>query len=57
MKDVIIALAGVVLLTFLFDITSKDRKDAISRVFNFLEVPIAALVVFASYYFHHGGGR
>ena len=56
MKDVIIALAGVVLLTFLFDITSKDRKDAISRVFNFLEVPIAALVVFASYYFH-GGGR
>ena len=57
MKDVIIALAGVVFLTFLFDITSKDRKDAISRVFNFLEVPIAALVVFASYYFHHGGGR
>ena len=55
MKDVIIALAGVVLLTLLFDITSRDREDAISRAFNFLEVPIAALVVFASYYFHHGG--
>ena len=57
MKDVIIALAGVAFLTFLFDITSRDRQDTVSRVFNFLEVPIAALVVFASYYFHHGGGR
>lgn len=57
MKDVIIALAGVVLLTFLFDITTREREDTVSRVFNFLEVPIAALVVFASYYFHHGGGR
>ena len=57
MKDVIIALAGTVFLALLFDITSKDRKDAISRVFNIFEIPIAALVVFASYYFHHGGGR
>ena len=56
MKDVIIALAGVALLSFLFDITSRDREDAVSRALNFLEVPIAALVVFASYYFH-GGGR
>lgn len=56
MKDVIIALAGVAFLTFLFDITSRDRGDTVSRVFNFLEVPIAALVVFALYYFH-GGGR
>ena len=57
MKDVIIALAAVAFLTFLFDITSRDREDTVSRVLNFLEVPIAALVVFASYYFHHGGGR
>ena len=57
MKDVIIALAGTVILALLFDITSRDRQDTPSRVFNFLEVPIAALVVFASYYFHHGGGR
>ena len=56
MKDVIIALAGTALLTFLFDITSRDRGDKVSRVFNFFEVPIAALVVFASYYFY-GGGR
>ena len=52
MKDVIIALAGTVFLAFLFDITSRDREDAL----NFLATPIAALVVFASYYFH-GGGR
>lgn len=57
MKDVIVALAGTDLLSFLFDITSRDREDTVSRVFNFLEVPIAALVVLASYYFHHGGGR
>ena len=56
MKDVIIALAGVVFLTFLFDITTREREDKVSRALNFLEVPIAALVVFASYYFH-GGGR
>lgn len=56
MKDVIIALAGTALLSFLFDITSRDRKDAVSRVFNFLEAPIAALVVLASYCFY-GGGR
>lgn len=56
MKDVIVALAGTALLSFLFDITSRDRKDAVSRVFNFLEVPIAALVVLASYCFY-GGGR
>jgi hypothetical protein len=55
-KDVIIALAATALLSFLFDITSRDREDTISRVFNFLEVPIAALVVLASYYFY-GGGR
>lgn len=56
MKDVIIALAGTVFLALLFDITAREREDAVSRVFNLLEVPIAALVVFASYYFH-GGGR
>lgn len=56
MKDVIIALAGTVVLVLLFDITSRDREDTVSRVFNFLEVPIAALIVLASYYFH-GGGR
>ena len=56
MKDVIIALAGTVVLALLFDTTSRDREDAVSRVFNFLEVPIAALVVLASYYFY-GGGR
>lgn len=56
MRDIIIALAGTVLLALLFDITSRGRKDAVSRVLNFLEVPIAALVVLASYYFH-GGGR
>lgn len=56
MKDVVIALAGVVLLSFLFDITSRNREDTVSRVLNFLATPIAALVVFASYYFH-GGGR
>ena len=55
-KDVIIALAATALLSFLFDITSRDREDTVSRVFNFLEVPIAALVVLASYYFY-GGGR
>ena len=57
MKDVVIALAGTVVLALLFDITSRDREDTVSRVFNFFEVPIAALVVLASYYFHHGGGR
>ncbi len=57
MKDVIIALAATALLSFLFDITSREREDTVSRVFNFFEVPIAALVVFASYYFYHGGGR
>ena len=57
MKDVIIALVGVVLLSFLFDITSRDRQDTPSRVLNFLATPIAALVVLASYYFYHGGGR
>lgn len=56
MKDVIIALAGTVILALLFDITSRDREDAASRVLNFLATPIAALVVFASFYFH-GGGR
>ncbi len=56
MKDVIIALAGTAFLAFLFDITSRGRENTVSRVFNFLEVPIAALVVLASYYFH-GGGR
>lgn len=56
MKDVIIALAGTVFLAFLFDITTREREDTVSRALNFLEVPIAALVVFASYYFH-GGGR
>lgn len=56
MKDVIVALAATALLSFLFDITSRDRKDAVSRVLNFLATPIAALVVLASYYFH-GGGR
>jgi len=55
-KDVIVALAGTALLSFLFDITSRGREDAVSRVFNFLEVPIAALVVLASYCFY-GGGR
>lgn len=55
MKDVIIALSGTVFLAFLFDITSRDRKDAVSRTLNFFATPIAALVVFASYYFH--GGR
>lgn len=57
MKDVIIALAGTVILALLFDITSRGREDMVSRVFNFLEIPIAALVVLASYYFYHGGGR
>lgn len=57
MKDVIIALLGTVVLALLFDITSRDREDTVSRVFNFLEIPIAALVVLASYYFYHGGGR
>lgn len=56
MKDVIIALAGTVILALLLDITSRDREDTVSRVFNFLATPIAALVVLASYYFH-GGGR
>ena len=56
MKDVIIALVGVAFLSFLFDITSRDREDTVSRVFNFLEIPIAALVVLASYYFY-GGDR
>lgn len=56
MKDVIIALAGTVILALLFDITSRDRKDTVGRVLNFLATPIAALIVFASYYFH-GGGR
>ena len=56
MKDVIIALAGTVILALLFDITSREREDKVSRVFNFLATPIAALAVFASYYFH-GGGR
>lgn len=56
MKDVIIALSGTVFLALLFDITSRGRKDMISRVLNFLATPIAALVVFASFYFH-GGGR
>ena len=55
MKDVIIALVGVAFLSFLFDITTREREDVVSRVLNFLEVPIAALVVFASYYFHRGG--
>lgn len=57
MKDVVIALAGTVILALLFDITSRGREDMVSRVFNFLEIPIAALVVLASYYFYHGGGR
>lgn len=56
MKDVIIALAGTVVLALLFDITSRGGEDTVSRVFNSLEVPIAALVVLASYYFY-GGGR
>ena len=56
MKDVILALAATALLSFLFDITTREREDAVSRALNFLEVPIAALVVLASYYFH-GGGR
>lgn len=56
MKDVIIALAGTIILALLFDITSRNREDAVSRVLNFLATPIAALVVLASYYFH-GGGR
>ena len=56
MKDVIIALAGTVFLALLFDITSRDREDTVSRVLNFLATPIAALVVFASYCFY-GEGR
>lgn len=56
MKDVIIALSGTVFLALLFDITSRDREDTAGRALNFLATPIAALVVFASYYFH-GGGR
>jgi len=56
MKDVIIALAGTAPLSFLFDITSREREDTVSRVFNFFEVPIAALIVLASYCFY-GGGR
>lgn len=56
MKDVIIALAGTVFLAFLFDVTTREREDAVSRALNFLATPIAALVVLASYYFH-GGGR
>lgn len=56
MKDVIIALAGTVVLALLFDITSRGREDTVSRVLNFLATPIAALVVLASYYFY-GGGR
>lgn len=55
MKDVIIALAATAFLAFLLDISSRDREDAVSRVFNFLATPIAALVVLASYYFRHGG--
>ena len=57
MKDVIIALAGTVVLALLFDITSRGREDTASRALNFLATPIAALVVLASYYFYHGGGR
>lgn len=57
MKGVIIALAGTVILALLFDITSRDREDAASRILNFLATPVAALVVLASYYFHRGGGR
>lgn len=57
MKDVIIALVGVAFLSFLFDITTREREDTVSRALNFLATPIAALVVFASYYLHHGGGR
>ena len=56
MKDVIVALVGVAFLSFLFDVTTREREDTVSRVLNFLATPIAALVVFASYYFH-GGGR
>lgn len=56
MKDVIIALAATAFLSFLFDITSRDREDTASRVLNFLATPIAALVVLASYCFY-GGGR
>ena len=56
MKDVIVALSGSVFLAFLFDITSRGREDTVSRALNFLATPIAALVVFASYYFY-GGGR
>jgi hypothetical protein len=55
-KDVIIALAATALLSFLFDITSREREDTVGRVFNFLEVPIAELVMLASYCFY-GGGR
>ena len=57
MKDVIIALAGTVVLALLFDITSRGREDTASRTLNFLATPIAALIVLASYYFYHGGGR
>lgn len=57
MRDVIIALAATVILALLFDITSRGREDTASRALNFLATPIAALVVFTSYYFHHGGGR
>ena len=56
MKDVVIALAGTVVLALLFDITSRGREDTTSRVLNFLATPIAALVVLASYCFY-GGGR
>lgn len=56
MKDVIVALAGTAFLSFLFDITSRKREDTVSQILNLLATPIAALVVFASYYFH-GGGR
>lgn len=56
MKDVIIALSGTVFLALLFDITSRDREDTISRVLNFLATPIAALIVLASYCVY-GGGR
>jgi hypothetical protein len=55
-KDVIIALVGVAFLSFLFDITTREREDTASWVLNFLATPIAALVVLASYYFY-GGGR
>lgn len=55
MNDVFIALGAVCILTFLFDITSRGRNDTISKVMHFFEVPIAALIVAASYYFHRGG--